>query len=163
MRVEGWQTGSMSAANDAGGTTCEKELFVDNLLVRIHCIIVVIRWTGLAPWEFELPFPGNLTSTGTTCGYCHLIVSLRSMLYTYMQCHGRSSPSSPPTLTTQTTCETKSGRTSKADSLSLVRVVRMLGQVRHTKIVNLRKTHDWITQLKARVQQRRNTCAPDRT
>ena len=21
------------------------------------------RWTGLAPWEFELPFPGSLTST----------------------------------------------------------------------------------------------------
>jgi hypothetical protein len=20
--------------------------------VRIHCIIVMIRWTGLAPWEF---------------------------------------------------------------------------------------------------------------
>ena len=23
-----------------------------NLLVRIHLIIVMIRWTGLAPWEF---------------------------------------------------------------------------------------------------------------
>jgi len=23
----------------------------------------MIRWTGLAPWEFELPFPGSLTST----------------------------------------------------------------------------------------------------
>ena len=34
-----------------------------NLLVRIHFIIVVIRWTGLAPWEFEFPFPGSLTST----------------------------------------------------------------------------------------------------
>ena len=38
-------------------------LFVDNLLVRIHFIIVVIRWSGLAPWEFEFPFPGSLTST----------------------------------------------------------------------------------------------------
>ena len=27
--------------------------FIDNLLVRAHCIIVMIRWTGLAPWEFE--------------------------------------------------------------------------------------------------------------
>ena len=32
----------------------------------------MIRWTGLAPWEFELPFPGSLTSTfldlrGTLC------------------------------------------------------------------------------------------------
>jgi len=25
-------------------------------------VIVVIRWTGLAPWEFEFPFPGSLTS-----------------------------------------------------------------------------------------------------
>jgi len=23
----------------------------------------VIRWTGLAPWEFDFPFPGSLTST----------------------------------------------------------------------------------------------------
>ena len=35
----------------------------DNLLVQIHFIIVMMRWTGLAPWEFEFPFPGSLTST----------------------------------------------------------------------------------------------------
>ena len=23
----------------------------------------MIRWTGLAPWEFEFPFPGSLTYT----------------------------------------------------------------------------------------------------
>ena len=23
----------------------------------------MIRWTGLAPWEVEFPFPGSLTST----------------------------------------------------------------------------------------------------
>ena len=23
----------------------------------------MIRWTGLAPWEYEFPFPGSLTST----------------------------------------------------------------------------------------------------
>ena len=34
-----------------------------NLLVRIHFIIVMIRWTGLAPWEFEFQFPGSLIST----------------------------------------------------------------------------------------------------
>jgi len=34
----------------------QREFFVDNLLVRIHFIIVVVRWTGLAPWEFEFPF-----------------------------------------------------------------------------------------------------------
>jgi len=33
------------------------------LLVRIHFVIVMIRWTGLAPWEYEFPFPGSLTST----------------------------------------------------------------------------------------------------
>jgi len=42
----------------------EREFFIDNLLVRIHFIIVMIRWTGRAPWEFEFPFPGSLTSTG---------------------------------------------------------------------------------------------------
>ena len=36
-----------------------REFFIDNLLVRIHYIIVMIRWTGLAPF----PFPGSLTST----------------------------------------------------------------------------------------------------
>ena len=33
----------------------QRDFFIDNLLVRIHFIIVVIRWTGLAPWEFD-PF-----------------------------------------------------------------------------------------------------------
>ena len=33
----------------------EREFFIDNLLVRIHYIIAKIRWTGLAPWEFEFP------------------------------------------------------------------------------------------------------------
>ena len=41
----------------------EREFFIDNLLVRISFIIVMIRWTGLAPREFESPFPGSLTST----------------------------------------------------------------------------------------------------
>ena len=33
------------------------EFFTDNLLVRIHLIIVMIRWTGLAPWEFGGSYP----------------------------------------------------------------------------------------------------------
>ena len=37
-----------------------REFLIGNLLVRIHFIIVMIRWTGLAPWEFESPFPGSL-------------------------------------------------------------------------------------------------------
>ena len=35
------------------------EFFIDNLLVRIHFIIVMIRWTGPAPWEFESPYVGS--------------------------------------------------------------------------------------------------------
>jgi len=45
----------------------EREFFIDNLLVRMHLIIVMIRWTGIAPWEFEFPFPGSLTSTFLAC------------------------------------------------------------------------------------------------
>ena len=40
-----------------------REFFIDNRLVRIHLIIVMIKWTGLAPWEVEFPFPGSLTAT----------------------------------------------------------------------------------------------------
>ena len=47
----------------ARGSPSERELFIDNLMVRIHFIIEMIWWTGLAPWEFEFPFPGSLTST----------------------------------------------------------------------------------------------------
>ena len=42
--------------------SAEKEFFVDNLLVRIDFIIVMIRWTGLAPWVFQFPFSDSLTS-----------------------------------------------------------------------------------------------------
>ena len=38
----------------------ERDFLIDNLLVRIHFIIEMIRWTGLAPCEFEFPFPGSL-------------------------------------------------------------------------------------------------------
>jgi len=41
----------------------EGEFFINNLLVRIHFIIVMIRRTGLAPWEFEFLFSGSLTPT----------------------------------------------------------------------------------------------------
>ena len=44
-------------------TLTEREFCIDNLLVRIHFIIVMSRWTGLAPWESKFPFPGpSLTS-----------------------------------------------------------------------------------------------------
>ena len=41
----------------------EREFFIDNLLVQPHFIIEMMRWTGLAPWQFHSPFPGSLAST----------------------------------------------------------------------------------------------------
>ena len=40
-----------------------RETSLRHLMVWINFIIVVIRWNGLAPWEFVLPFSGSLTST----------------------------------------------------------------------------------------------------
>jgi len=37
--------------------------------VRIRFIIGMIRWTGLAPWDFAFPFPGSLTSTFLAGGH----------------------------------------------------------------------------------------------
>jgi len=37
----------------------EREFFIDNLLVRIRFIIVMIWWTGLAPWEFMIQVSGQ--------------------------------------------------------------------------------------------------------
>jgi len=47
--------GSSGSAKEPPARRREREFFIDNLLVRIHFIIVMIRWTGLAPWEFEFP------------------------------------------------------------------------------------------------------------
>jgi len=53
--------GTRSTSSSEGGVAaprhavpyavCQRERVIDNLLVRIHFIIVMIRWTGLAPWE----------------------------------------------------------------------------------------------------------------
>ena len=48
---------------DGTGVPQEKEIFIHNLLVPIQIIIVMMRWTGPAPWEFEFPLPGSSTST----------------------------------------------------------------------------------------------------
>ena len=45
-----------------GARSSARHFFFDDLLVRIHFIIVMIRRNGLAPWEFEFPFPGSLAS-----------------------------------------------------------------------------------------------------
>ena len=63
----------------------QREWFIDNLLVRIHYIIVMIRWTGPARWECEFPFPGSLTSTFcvqvAAIRLSHLCLSLAHTLY----------------------------------------------------------------------------------
>ena len=41
----------------------EKEFFTDKLLVRIYLVIEMISSTGLAPWEFEIPFSVSRAST----------------------------------------------------------------------------------------------------
>ena len=48
----------------------QREFFIDNLLVRIHFIIVMIRWTGLARRS-----PCSRTSTYQTAEYDPLIKS----------------------------------------------------------------------------------------
>ena len=46
-----------------GSRSAETDFCIDNLLVRTHFTIVMVGWTGLAPWEFEFPFPGSRAST----------------------------------------------------------------------------------------------------
>ena len=55
------RTSRLSTKNDH--PCVEREFFIDNILVRIHFITVMIWWTDLAPWGFEFPFPGSITST----------------------------------------------------------------------------------------------------
>ena len=57
------RNGQVPAQLPAPPTSAEREFFIDNLSVRIHFIIVMIRWDSLAPRKFEFPFPGKLTST----------------------------------------------------------------------------------------------------
>ena len=40
------------AGTALGSAESERHFVIDNLLVRIHFIIDMIWWTGLAPWEF---------------------------------------------------------------------------------------------------------------
>ena len=66
------------------------EFFIYNLLVLINFIIAMIRWTGLAPWDFQFPFSGSLTSTFlillryvyTYTGAVHTYIYARTCIYT---------------------------------------------------------------------------------
>jgi len=48
-------TKGSSPGSGSASAWVEREFFVDNLLVRIHFIIGMIRWTGLAPWDRVQP------------------------------------------------------------------------------------------------------------
>ena len=67
----------------------ERDFYVDNLLVRIHFIIEMIRWTGLAPWEFEFSFPGSLPPFPSLCALTlDLERSLKSLLARFLMSTG---------------------------------------------------------------------------
>ena len=82
----------LGRAQDGGCCGRQEGLRIDNLLVRTHFIIVMIRWTGLAPWESESPFPGSLTSTFLTpwevpwCGRGAAVVRNASRRATRLSC-----------------------------------------------------------------------------
>ena len=50
-------------------SSLEGEFFIDNLLVRICFATKMIQRTGLAPWDFEFPFPpwGSLQASLPGC------------------------------------------------------------------------------------------------
>ena len=44
----------MRCAMCAAESICpERDFFIGKLLVRNHFIIVMLKWTGLAPWDFS--------------------------------------------------------------------------------------------------------------
>ena len=69
--------------------------FVDNLLVRVHLITVMMRWTGLAPWEFEFPSPGSLTSTFLYRCWSTLATAPRNAVQGYLA-HKKPRPAQEP-------------------------------------------------------------------
>ena len=88
--VEKGTVGLLAQCNSIGRIEVgEREFFIDNLLVRIHVIIAMIRWTGLAPWEFEFPVPGRLKST-------FLISTLDPQLREGLQNRSDNRPRPPP-------------------------------------------------------------------
>ena len=62
--------------------TREREFFIDNLLVRIHFIIVMTRWTGLAPArEIGILLPNNQRRP---CALCYLLYPATATLQGYL-------------------------------------------------------------------------------
>ena len=53
LRIRAWGFGTRVYGFGLKTRFNETECLNDNLLVRIHFIIVMIGWTSLAPWDFE--------------------------------------------------------------------------------------------------------------
>ena len=63
----------------------EGDFVIHNLLVRIHFIIELIGWVGLAPWKFEFSFPGSLIST-----FLGPVKKTRSLVGTFLILRGNA-------------------------------------------------------------------------
>ena len=82
------------ATSPSPASAREREFFIGNLLVRIHFVIVMIRWTGLAPCEFEFPFPGSLTSTSPQGNIAALAWHRRALPLSRIRAHALYTPPS---------------------------------------------------------------------
>ena len=99
---------------------CVRErFFLDNLLVRIHLIIEMIWWAGLAPWEFEFLFPDSRVSTFLCVHYVTVVSSLW-LLYqaTPQVIKSRPETSMDPAVGRQSVVRKRGGQ--GVDSLSIV-------------------------------------------
>ena len=96
---------SQTAQRAAGGNSRQREFFLDNLLVRIHLIMEVIRWTGIAPWKFEFYSSGSLASS-FLCHSRHLAglpfalalctrLGMKTLIFYCQTTSARTSPRTP--------------------------------------------------------------------
>jgi len=84
------EDGSEEEESDEGETVYAKPMDDDHVKMVVAVRPPQSRWLSrCAPPPFCIRI---------SLSYLTRIISQLSMLYTYMKCHGRSSPSSPPTL-----------------------------------------------------------------
>ena len=68
-------------------TSAQRKFFIDNLLVRIHLTIQMVWWIGLAPREFQFPFPGSLVPAYLLGGGGKVSVDVRLKLLSLSVAH----------------------------------------------------------------------------
>ena len=57
------------SSSQKGVHSGQREFLIDDILVRNCLIIIMIGWTGLAPWKFEFTFLGTSTFHGGHVGF----------------------------------------------------------------------------------------------